>query len=137
MPLLTESVEDLHLEIDRLRYELDKKKENVELDKKISESLYQLRIPASVKGFQLIKEAIKYLYIDHTTIDIRTTLLYKELAKKFNDTPSRVERAIRHGIESGWHQNSESFQMINKYLENKPTNSEFLALMVNYLRMNH
>jgi two-component system, response regulator, stage 0 sporulation protein A len=137
MTLLSEkeTLESLHLEIDRLRSELKRKNEIVELDKEISEILYQLRVPASVKGFNLLKEAIKNLYIDHTTIDLYTTLIYKELAEKFNGTSSQIERAIRHAIESGWNKNSKSFQLLNKYLEEKPTNSEFLALMVNYLRM--
>lgn len=130
---------EMQIEINRLQRELKnykKREEVLDLDKEISNILFKLRIPVNFKGFPLLREAIKDIYLQHTTIDIQITLLYRELAEQFNTTPSRVERVMRHAIESAWYKDSKGFKFLNEYLDEKPKNAEFLALTVNYLRLN-
>lgn len=69
---------------------------------KISDTIKTLGVPANVKGYRYLRYAIELVMSDISYIDAVTTILYPRVAKKFNTTPSRVERAIRHAIQSGW-----------------------------------
>lgn len=73
------------------------KKDNI--DTRISQFLFKFKIQAHLKGYRYLREAIKVVYYDENAINGITKFIYPDLAKKFNDTPSRVERGIRHAIE--------------------------------------
>lgn len=102
---------------------------HLSIDKQISDILINLQVSVSIKGFRFLKEAIKMYLYDHGTSQI-TKVVYPELARKFKDTPSRVERAIRHAIQTSWHKSITSGSPYLKgCLIDKPTNSEFIALV--------
>jgi two-component system response regulator (stage 0 sporulation protein A) len=113
---------------------------NLTLVQTITNTLNQLGVPRHVKGFEYIREAITLATVDVSYIHNTTKKLYPTLARKFNDTPSRVERAIRHAIEITW--NRGSVETINSLFGNtvnfeksKPTNGEFLALLSDNMRL--
>lgn len=106
--------------------------EDKKFEFKIRNLLIELGISAQLKGFKLIIDAIKEIYdVDY----FKLTAVYNSLGKKSGDTIQRIERAIRHAIETGWSRNPEEFSAIlGKKIKEKPINSEFLALAVNYLK---
>ena len=108
-------------------------------DKTVVRLIKKFGIPANVKGWHYIMEAIKLCYEDDGYIEQITKRLYPTIAKKYGTTPSRVERAIRHAIEVAststpvavWH---EAFGNTISYNKGKPTNSLFVATMVELIR---
>ena len=107
---------------------------NRSLDEKIANLFISVGIPAHIKGYQFLREAIKITVDDPEIINSITKRLYPSIAAVFNTTPSKVERAIRHAIEVAW--NRGKIENINNifgmkiYSANeKPTNSEFIALV--------
>lgn len=107
---------------------------------KISDTIKTLGVPANVKGYRYLRCAIELVMSDISYIDAVTTILYPRVAKKFNTTPSRVERAIRHAIQSGWLRGNVSEQKkIFSYTvdANKgvPTNSEFISMVADYIEI--
>lgn len=117
--------------------EQDKKQD---LDLRITYLLKEIGIPANILGYRYVREAVALTYKDPSYIRKITTLLYPTLAKTFDSAPLRVERAIRHAIELAWDRgNTEVF---NKYFgytidssRGKPTNSEFISMMADYLQL--
>lgn len=104
------------------------------LDEKIANLFISVGIPAHIKGYQFLREAIKITVDDPEIINSITKRLYPSVAAAFNTTPSKVERAIRHAIEVAW--NRGKIENINNifgmkiYSANeKPTNGEFIALV--------
>ena len=94
--------------------------------------------PAHIKGYQYLREAILLTIEDMDIINAVTKVLYPTVAKKFNTTPSRVERAIRHAIEVAWDRGDiETLQKFFGYtvsnIKGKPTNSEFIAMIADRL----
>ena len=120
-----------------------KQSENVneyDITKKITEIIKTLGIPAHIKGYQYIRTAIEMCLEDIQMLDAITKQLYPEIAKQYKTTSSRVERAIRHAIETAWSRgNMKTIEEIFGYTVNfkkgKPTNSEFLALVVDKIRL--
>ena len=109
------------------------------LERRISESLYKFGIPAHIKGYHYIHKAIAFSIENRENIEAVTKMLYPRIAKTFMTTPSCVERAIRHAIETAWDRsNTETLLSIightagNK--NKKPTNSEFIATISEQLR---
>ncbi len=109
-------------------------KRNRSLDEKIANLFISVGIPAHIKGYQFLREAIKITVDDPEIINSITKRLYPSVAAAFNTTPSKVERAIRHAIEVAW--NRGKIENINNifgmkiYSANeKPTNGEFIALV--------
>ena len=107
---------------------------NRSLDEKIANLFISVGIPAHIKGYQFLREAIKITVDDPEIINSITKKLYPSIAAVFNTTPSKVERAIRHAIEVAW--NRGKIENINNifgmkiYSANeKPTNGEFIALV--------
>ena len=107
---------------------------NRSLDEKIANLFISVGIPAHIKGYQFLREAIKITVDDPEIINSITKRLYPSIAAVFNTTPSKVERAIRHAIEVAW--NRGKIENINNifgmkiYSANeKPTNGEFIALV--------
>src|SRR5699024_843834 len=113
--------------------------ENVEAN--ITSIMHEIGVPAHIKGYLYIREAIFMVYQDVELLGAITKILYPDIAKKFNTTPSRVERAIRHAIEVAWNRgNIDSITEMFGYTVNiakaKPTNSEFIAMLADRLRLN-
>ena len=106
----------------------------------ITKILHQLGVPSHIKGYQYIREGISILYDDPSIIGGITKELYPMIARKFDTTVSRVERAIRHAIEVSWNRGSwdlmeEIFGHSVDIDKAKPTNSEFIVTIADKLRL--
>lgn len=110
------------------------------LESVVTEVLHEIGVPAHIKGYQYLREAIIMTINDMDTINSVTKVLYPEVARKFDTTPSRVERAIRHAIEVAWDRGDiETLQKFFGYtvsnVKGKPTNSEFIAMIADCLSL--
>lgn len=112
------------------------------LDTAITSMIKEIGVPAHIKGYAFLREAIQMVYSDVELLGAVTKILYPDIAKKYNTTPSRVERAIRHAIEVAW--NRGNYDLISKtfgytvhHLKSKPTNSEFIAMIADKIRLEH
>lgn len=110
------------------------------LDEKITSVFLMVGIPAHIKGFHYLREGVRLVMEDNSYINKITKELYPAIAKRFDTTPSKVERAIRHAIEVAWNRgkieninNVFGYQIYGK--NDKPTNGEFIALMADRLSM--
>ncbi len=106
----------------------------------ISEIMHQIGVPAHIKGYQYLREAIKCSITDPEMLNSVTKILYPTVAKTFSTTSSRVERAIRHAIEVAWDRGdvdvlSSYFGYTIQSQRGKPTNSEFIAMIADKLRL--
>ena len=104
--------------------------------------IHDIGIPAHIKGYQYLRDAIIMAVNDSDIINSITKILYPDIAKKYQTTPSRVERAIRHAIEVAWNRgNTDTLNSMFGYTINtgkgKPTNSEFIALISDKLRLEY
>ncbi len=111
-----------------------------DLETNITMYIQQLGVPAHIKGYQYIRDAITMVIDDMDTINSITKLLYPTVAKHFGTTASRVERAIRHAIEVAWDRGNpdvlnELFGYTILGSKGKPTNSEFIALIADKIRL--
>lgn len=112
----------------------------VNLGAEVTSMMHQIGIPAHVKGYQYIRDAILMVVEDVSLLGAVTKELYPAIAKKYDTAPSRVERGIRHAIELAWERgHTETLKRIFGYSMNierqKPTNSEFVALLADKLRV--
>ncbi|MCY0901700.1 MAG: sporulation transcription factor Spo0A [Firmicutes bacterium] len=112
------------------------------IDQLVTGVIHEIGVPAHIKGYQYLREAILMVYGDIEILGSVTKILYPEIAKKYATTASRVERAIRHAIEVAWSRgNSEAITQVFGYTVSmskaKPTNSEFIAMIADKLRMEH
>lgn len=110
------------------------------LETKITKIIHEIGIPAHIKGYLYLREAITMVIEDMDFLGAITKELYPYIAVKFNTTPSRVERAIRHAIEVAWSRGRvDTINQLFGYTVNtnkgKPTNSEFIALIADKLRL--
>ena len=110
------------------------------LESMITAIIHDVGVPAHIKGYQYLREAILIAVADMDVINAVTKVLYPEVAKRFNTTASRVERAIRHAIEVAWDRGDlETLQMYFGYtvsnVKGKPTNSEFIAMIADRLQL--
>lgn len=108
----------------------------------ITEIIHQIGIPAHIKGYHYLRYAILASLDNSEMLESVTKLLYPTVAKHFNTTPSRVERAIRHAIETAWDRGDlDTIQNLFGYTvsvgKGKPTNSEFIALITDNLRLKY
>ena len=138
---LTKPVEENAL-LDRMRAlfgrDLPEERHPVELKNLVTSVIHEIGVPAHIKGYQYLREAIMIAVDDMDVINAVTKVLYPEVAKRFNTTPSRVERAIRHAIEVAWDRGD--LETLQKYFgytvsnaKGKPTNSEFIAMIADRL----
>jgi two-component system response regulator (stage 0 sporulation protein A) len=114
--------------------------EGADLISEVSSILQELGIPPHIKGYQYLREAILLVIADLELLSAVTKELYPAIGKKFNTTPSRVERAIRHSIEVAWSRgqidNMNRIFGYNIILDKaKPTNSEFIAMVSDNLKL--
>ena len=115
---------------------------NNNLQISITKTLHDLGVPSHVKGYQYIREGIILVYNNPTIIGGITKELYPAIARKFNSTTSRVERAIRHAIEISWNRaNWDLMEELFGYSVDidkaKPTNSEFIVTIADKLRLEY
>ena len=115
-------------------------KEHLETD--ITKMLHELGIPAHIKGYQYLRDAISMVVRDREMMEAVTKILYPEIAKKNYTSSSRVERAIRHAIEVAWGRGSlevidELFGYTISTGKGKPTNSEFIALIADKICLDY
>ncbi len=112
------------------------------LDASITSIIHEIGVPAHIKGYLYLREAISMVFNDIELLGSITKVLYPDIAKKYNTTASRVERAIRHAIEVAWSRgNIDSISSLFGYTVSmskaKPTNSEFIAMVADKLRLEH
>ena len=125
---------------DNKRETLSSSEQNIEVV--ISEIMHQIGVPAHIKGYQYLREAIKRSVNDPEMLNSVTKILYPTVAKTFSTTSSRVERAIRHAIEVAWDRGdvdvlSSYFGYTIQNNRGKPTNSEFIAMIADNLRLKY
>ena len=118
----------------------EKRKESESLEALVTNIIHEVGVPAHIKGYQYLREAIMMVVSDIEVINQITKQLYPDIAKKFKTTPSRVERAIRHAIEVAWGRGqTDVVESIFGYTvsaaKGKPTNSEFIAMIADKLRL--
>ena len=106
----------------------------------VTNIIHEIGVPAHIKGYQYLREAIIIATQDMDVINAITKVLYPQVAKTFQTTPSRVERAIRHAIEVAWDRGDlDTLQRFFGYTvsntKGKPTNSEFIALIADKLKL--
>jgi len=116
------------------------KRHEISLESKVTSILHEIGVPAHIRGYHYMREAILMAVEDLDVLNYITKELYPTIAKKCNTTPSRVERAIRHAIEVAWSRGKVEIidNMFGYTINNhkgKPTNSEFIALISDRLRL--
>ena len=112
------------------------------LEQDVTDMIHEIGVPAHIKGYQYLREAIMMSVEDPGMISSITKILYPTIAKRFQTTPSRVERAIRHAIEVAWSRGRmETLDSLFGYTidtgKGKPTNSEFIALIADKIRLSY
>ena len=118
----------------------ERKKDQENLEALVTNVIHEVGVPAHIKGYQYLRDGIIMVVNNIEVINQITKQLYPDLAKKYKTTPSRVERAIRHAIEVAWNRGQiETVESIFGYTVNsnkgKPTNSEFIAIIADKLRL--
>lgn len=115
-------------------------KNDVGLETTVTSIIHEIGVPAHIKGYQYLREAIVLAVNDMDVINSMTKVLYPMVAERYNTTPSRVERAIRHAIEVAWDRGD--LDTLQKYFgytvsidKGKPTNSEFIAMIADRLNL--
>jgi len=111
-----------------------------DLEGRVTAIIHEVGVPAHIKGYQYVREAILIAVENMDVINSVTKILYPEVAKRFGTTPSRVERAIRHAIEVAWDRGDlETLQKFFGYTvsnsKGKPTNSEFIAMIADRISL--
>ena len=128
--------------LERMRAAVHREEEarpqTTDLRSAVTEIIHEIGVPAHIKGYQYLRQAIILTVQDMELINAVTKVLYPAVAKHFNTTPSRVERAIRHAIEVAWDRGD--LETLQKYFgytvsntKGKPTNSEFIAMIADRL----
>ena len=122
----------------------ENKREYIErnLESDVTNFIHEVGVPAHIKGYQFLRDAIMMSINDMEMLNSITKLLYPSIAKKNNTTSSRVERAIRHAIEVAWSRgNLDTLEKLFGYTvstgKGKPTNSEFIALIADKIRLEY
>lgn len=111
-----------------------------ELEKTISDFMLELGIPAHLRGYQFLRSAVEMCVEDMELVGSVTKLLYPDLAKMYQTTDTKIERAIRNAIEVSWDRgNSDLFEELFGYSNSleytRPTNSEYIAVVADYIRL--
>ena len=116
------------------------KARSVDVETEVTNLIHEVGVPAHIKGYQYLRESILMAIEDMDILNAITKQLYPAIAKKFDTTPSRVERAIRHAIEVAWSRGKmDTLEQLFSYSismgKGKPTNSEFIALIADRMRL--
>lgn len=123
-------------------YENKNKKSELSLETDVTNIIHEIGVPAHIKGYQYLRDAIMMSVNDSEMLNSITKQLYPTIAKQHKTTPSRVERAIRHAIEVAWSRGKmDTIDELFGYTVNngkgKPTNSEFVALIADKIRLEY
>ena len=123
-----------------LRFPAPRRSDKTSIEGLVTNIIHEIGVPAHIKGYQYLREAIIIAVNDMDVINAITKVLYPQVAKTFQTTPSRVERAIRHAIEVAWDRGDlDTLQRFFGYTvsntKGKPTNSEFIALIADKLQL--
>ena len=123
-----------------LRFPDKRHTDKMNIESLVTNIIHEIGVPAHIKGYQYLREAIIIAVNDMDVINAITKVLYPQVAKTFQTTPSRVERAIRHAIEVAWDRGDlDTLQRFFGYTvsntKGKPTNSEFIALIADKLQL--
>lgn len=123
-------------------YANDKKSKKYTLETDVTNIIHEIGVPAHIKGYQYLRDAIMMSVNDSEMLNSITKQLYPTIAKQHKTTPSRVERAIRHAIEVAWSRGKmdtidELFGYTVSNGKGKPTNSEFVALIADKIRLEY
>lgn len=134
------SLESLELRIKDIMLSDNKKQSSSDTQKLISKMLHTLGVPSHIKGYIYIRDSVTLMMNSKEQVGGITKEIYPEIARKYNTTSSRVERAIRHAIEISWNRGDyeameEIFGHSVDYDKAKPTNSEFIATIADHLRL--
>lgn len=113
-----------------------------DIESQVTKIIHQIGVPAHIKGYQYLRTAILMTISDNDIINSVTKILYPSVAKKYSTTTSRVERAIRHAIEVAWDRGdvdtlNDFFGYTVQNNRGKPTNSEFIAMIADNLRLKY
>lgn len=113
---------------------------DLDLEMRVTDIIHEIGVPAHIKGYQYLRESIIMTVRDIDAIKAMTKFLYPTVAKKFQTTSSRVERAIRHAIEVAWDRGDinvlqRTFGYTISNVKGKPTNSEFISMLADKLRL--
>lgn len=124
----------------RGKVKMDAAHDELALEVRVTDVIHQVGVPAHIKGYQYLREAIMMAVEDMDSVGAITKIMYPAIAKKFKTTSSRVERAIRHAIEVAWDRGDiETLQGYFGYTvsgsKGKPTNSEFISMIADRLRL--
>ena len=116
--------------------------DKIDMETQVTRIIHQIGVPAYIKGYQYLRTAILMTISDNDVINSVTKVLYPSVAKKYQTTTSRVERAIRHAIEVAWDRGD--VDTLNSYFgytiqnsRGKPTNSEFIAMIADNMRLKY
>ncbi len=125
---------------ENLRQSASRRPDKTGIEAMVTNIIHEIGVPAHIKGYQYLREAIIIAVADMDVINAITKVLYPQVAKTFQTTPSRVERAIRHAIEVAWDRGDlDTLQRFFGYTvsntKGKPTNSEFIALIADKLQL--
>ena len=125
---------------ENLRLAASRRPDKTSIESMVTSIIHEIGVPAHIKGYQYLREAIIIAVNDMDVINAITKVLYPQVAKTFQTTPSRVERAIRHAIEVAWDRGDlDTLQRFFGYTvsntKGKPTNSEFIALIADKLQL--
>jgi len=139
MPALVERLDEIRGS-DPLRHSDKRRPDKHNIEAMVTGIIHEIGVPAHIKGYQYLREAIIIAVNDMDVINAITKVLYPQVAKTFQTTPSRVERAIRHAIEVAWDRGDlDTLQRFFGYTvsntKGKPTNSEFIALIADKLQL--
>jgi two-component system response regulator (stage 0 sporulation protein A) len=139
MTALVERLEEIR-GANTLRLAPVRRNDKTSIESLVTGIIHEIGVPAHIKGYQYLREAIIIAVGDMDVINAITKVLYPQVAKTFQTTPSRVERAIRHAIEVAWDRGDlDTLQRFFGYTvsntKGKPTNSEFIALIADKLQL--
>lgn len=128
------------LEAAGIQLAAEQKPEKQALTQKVTNIIHEIGVPAHIKGDRYLRRAIEMAVKDQEIVHAITKVLYPDVAKEYGTTASRVERAIRHAIEVAWDRGD--LDTLQKYFgytvsnaKGKPTNSEFIAMIADKLRL--
>jgi len=134
--------EDSTLDLQKINTVAAPEEKNYDLEQDVTDMIHEIGVPAHIKGYKYLREAIMMSVNDSEMMGSITKILYPTIAKKYQTTSSRVERAIRHAIEVAWNRGRmETLDDMFGYTINtgkgKPTNSEFIALIADKIRLQY
>ena len=142
MPAMVERMEEMIRGGESLRTSAPRRADKNSIESMVTNIIHEIGVPAHIKGYQYLRDSIIMSVSDMEMLNSITKILYPTIAKKHQTTPSRVERAIRHAIEVAWSRGKmdtieELFGYTVSNGKGKPTNSEFIALIADKIRLEY